>query len=263
MFAKRSTTVVLAAVAACLSGGPAPAAPEAAATPAAVQPAAAIGSGISLDTLAQESDTTSQDTSPQDSSPPPGTPAASKPLLWRATIWAGGMVDEPLLDGGVNLDLFLAQGEARDEFLLGAGVQRQLWRSRNGVGSVLLDANLIGHQGVGQQKGRYADPGKNYSNTQTFMEGTFGVALKVNPFPWLGLSVIEGLSALSDFSNYEDTYRKESALILNYLAFEAEVAFNQRLAAVFRIHHRSGVGGAFAGVTAGSNGYLGGLRLAF
>lgn len=246
MFAKRSTTVVLAAVAACLSGGPAPAAPEAAATPAAVQPAAAIGSGISLDTLAQEADTTSQDTSPQDSSPPPGTPAASKPLL----------------DGGVNLDLFLAQGEARDEFLLGAGVQRQLWRSRNGVGSVLLDANLIGHQGVGQQKGRYADPGKNYSNTQTFMEGTFGVALKVNPFPWLGLSVIEGLSALSDFSNYEDTYRKESALILNYLAFEAEVAFNQRLAAVFRIHHRSGVGGAFAGVTAGSNGYLGGLRLA-
>ena len=243
MFVKPSTTVVMAALAACLSGGTALAAP-------AVEPTAPAA-----DPTAPAAPAAAESAAP--------AAAAERPRLWRATIWAGGMVDEPLLDDGVNLDLFLAQGEARDEGLLGAGLQRQLWRSRNGVGSVLLDANLVGHQGVGQQKGRYADPGKNYSNTQTFLEGTFGVALKVNPFPWLGLSVIEGLSALSDFSNYEDTYRKESALILNYLAFEAEVAFNERVAAVFRIHHRSGVGGLFAGVTAGSNGYLGGLRLAF
>lgn len=248
----RTTTVVMAALTVCLGGGRGWAAP-AETTP--------LGPEMAIDKLAQ--DPAASEPTPTEPTPDTASSAATKPLLWRATVWAGGMVDEPLLDGGVNFDLFLAQGKARDELLLGAGLQRQLWRSRNGVGSVLLDANLIGHQGVGQQKGRYADPKKNYSNTQTFLEGTFGIALKVNPFPWLGLSVIEGISGLSDFSNYEDTYRKESALILNYLAFEAEVAFNQRLAAVFRIHHRSGVGGTFAGVTAGSNGYLGGLRLAF
>lgn len=173
------------------------------------------------------------------------------------------MVDEDLLDDGVNLDLFLAQGEPRDELLFGLGLQRQLWRSRNRVASVLLDANLIGHRGINQQNGRFADPNKSYSNPQTFFEGTLGIALKLNPFPWLGLSVIEGLSGLTETSNYEATNRRESAQILNYLAFEAEVAFSQRLAAVFRIHHRSGLGGAFSGVTAGSNGYLGGLRFAF
>ncbi|MEB3349192.1 MAG: hypothetical protein VKO00_04130 [Cyanobacteriota bacterium] len=254
MIRLRSTAVVMAVAAACLGGGRSWAAPP--------PDGAALGPEVSLDTLAQEPPAENPAIAAPEGGGEP-TPAAEKPLLWRATLWAGGMVDEPLLEDGVNLDLFLAQGEARDEFLLGAGLQRQLWRSRNGVGSVLLDANLIGHQGVGQQKGRYADPKKNYSNTQTFLEGTLGVAFKVNPFPWLGLSVIEGISGLSDFSNYEDTYRKESALILNYLAFEAEVAFSKKMAAVFRIHHRSGVGGIFAGVTAGSNGYLGGLRLAF
>lgn len=198
-------------------------------------------------------------------STPPAQAASSRPAkpLWRATLWAGTMVDEDLLDNGVNLDLFLAQGQTRDEVVYGVGLQRQLWSSRNGVGSLLIDANLLGHSGRGQQDGRYANPNQSYSNNQTFLEGTLGVAFKVNPWSWLGLSVIEGISGLSTQSNYEATYRKDSAQVLNYLAFEAELGLSRNVAAVFRIHHRSGVGGVFSGVTSGSNGYLGGLRVAF
>lgn len=183
--------------------------------------------------------------------------------MWRATLWGGTMVDEDLLDNGVNLDLFLARGQTRNEAVYGLGLQRQLWGSRNGISTLLVDANLLGHSGRGQQNGRYADADRSYSDPQTFLEATLGLAFKLNPFPWLGLSVIEGLSGLSALSNYEATYRKEAAQVLNYLAFEAEVGLSKQLAAVFRIHHRSGVGGVFSGVTAGSNGYLGGLRLAF
>jgi len=183
--------------------------------------------------------------------------------LWRATLWAGTMVDEDLLDHGVNLDLFLAQGQTRHEFVYGVGLQRQLWRSSNGVGSLLVDANLLSHSGSGQQNGRYANPNQSYSTNQAFLEGTLGLAFKVNPLSWLGLSVIEGISGLSTQSNYDVTNYKESAQVLNYLAFEAELGLSRRVAAVFRLHHRSGVGGVFSGVTAGSNGYLGGLRVAF
>lgn len=173
------------------------------------------------------------------------------------------MVDEPFLDGGVNFDLFLAQGQTRNEAVYGVGLQRQLWRSRNGIISLLVDANLLGHSGRGQQNGRYAKANRSYSDHQSFIEGTLGLGFKLNPTPWLGLSVIEGLSGLSALSNYEATHRREATQVLNYLAFEAEIGLSKQVAAVFRIHHRSGVGGVFSGVTAGSNGYLGGLRLAF
>ncbi|MFM9110193.1 MAG: hypothetical protein ACKOPN_06300 [Prochlorococcaceae cyanobacterium] len=192
----------------------------------------------------------------------PACADTAAPPPWRATLWAGGMVDEDLLDNGVNLDLFLLQGQARNEVIGGVGLQRQLWRSGNGVASLLLDANLLGHNGSGQQNGPYGGRQRTGAGNQTFVEGTLGLALKVNPLPWLGLSLVEGVSGLSALSDYERTYRRNSAQVLNYLAFEAEVAVSRQAAAVFRIHHRSGVGGLFSGVTAGSNGYLGGLRFA-
>jgi hypothetical protein len=202
---------------------------------------------------------------PDQESVPASVPAlraaeAQMPPAWAVTVWGGQMVDEELLNNGVNLDLFLLRGTPRQEGLLGLGLQRTLWQ--RGAFALFADANLIGHRAVGQQKGPFAG-NQSYADPQTFLEGTLGIGFRVSPWKWLGLSVIEGLSATSEVPNYEQTYRKTSTSLLNYLAFEAEAVFATHWAAVFRIHHRSGLGGLFDGVTKGSNGYLGGLRYRF
>ncbi|MFM7269360.1 MAG: DUF3769 domain-containing protein, partial [Cyanobium sp.] len=101
-----------------------------------------------------------------------------------------------------------------------------------------------------------------YANTpgQSFAEGTLGLGARFWVRPWLSLYFVEGVSLLSEASNYEKTFRQNYSTFLNYLAFEVEALVSPRVSAIGRIHHRSGAYGTYSGVSEGSNGYLLGLR---
>jgi hypothetical protein len=98
---------------------------------------------------------------------------------------------------------------------------------------------------------------------QTFADMTVGIGGRLWLQPWLSLYFVEGVSLLSQPSNYEKTFRENYSVFLNYLAFEVEALVNPQLSIVGRIHHRSGAYGVYFGVSEGSNAYLLGLRYRF
>ncbi|QEY32271.1 DUF3769 domain-containing protein [Synechococcus sp. RSCCF101] len=194
--------------------------------------------------------------------PPPLGPVACPPDLppvpdwhphpWAATVWGGQMTDSNFGD------TFIFNGRLRPETLLGVGLQRRLLRA--GPFALELDTNLMSHVAASQEGGfNQSDP---FADTpaQSFAEVTGGLGLRVWARPWLSLAVVEGVSWNSSLSNYERTFRENSAQLLNYLGFEVEAKVNQRLSAVGRIHHRSGAFGTYSGVREGSNAYLLGVR---
>ena len=178
------------------------------------------------------------------------------PFPWSVTAWGGQMYT-------ANFgDTFLFNGQFRPEYLAGVGMQRRLLDG--GPFAFELDANLLNHRSTSQPGGGFNQE-VPYSNTpaQDFGDGTVGLGLRFWLQPWLNLYVVEGVSLLTEPSNYEKTFRENYATFLNYLAFEVEALVTPRLSAVGRIHHRSGAYGTYSGVSEGSNGYLLGLRYRF
>ena len=178
------------------------------------------------------------------------------PFPWSATAWGGQMYTASFGD------TFLFNGNFRPEYLAGIGLQRRLLDG--GPFAFELDTNLLNHRSRSQPGGGFNQE-VPYSETpaQNFGDGTVGLGLRFWLQPWLNIYVVEGVSLLTEPSNYEKTFRQNYATFLNYLAFEVEALVTPRFSAVGRIHHRSGAYGTYSGVSEGSNGYLLGLRYRF
>jgi len=189
---------------------------------------------------------------------PPSIPAPPQwhPYPWAVTTWTGQMF-------AANFgDTFLFKGHFRPEYLAGVNLQRRLVDA--GPFALEVDANLLGHQAATQAGGEFNQP-VPYARTpaQTFGEGTIGVGVRFWVLPRLSLFFEEGVSLLTEASNYERTFRQNYATFLNYLAFEVEGLVTPQWSVVGRIHHRSGAYGTYSGVSEGSNAYLLGLRYRF
>ena len=197
---------------------------------------------------------------------PPAEPISCPPNLpplpdwhpspWAATLWGGQMFT-------ANFgDTFVFKGKFRPEYLGGLGLQRRL--IDGGPFALEFDGNLLNHRsrsmpggGFNQDEPFAATPGQNFG------EGTAGLGVRFWLRPWLSVYAVEGVSLLTEASNYEKTFRENYSTFLNYLAFEVEALVSPQLSAVGRIHHRSGAYGTYSGVSEGSNGYLLGLRYRF
>lgn len=195
---------------------------------------------------------------PEDLSCTPPLPPVPEwqPYPWSITGWGGKMYTANF--GGT----FTFQGEYRPEYLGGVGIQRRVIDA--GPVSFEIDANVLGHRAARQAGGPFnqtvpfAD-----SPAQTFVEGTLGFGARLWLQPWLNVFFEEGVSLLSEPSNWEKTERKNYATFLNYLAFEVEGLVTPEWSVVGRIHHRSGAYGTYSGVREGSNAYLLGVRHRF
>ncbi len=192
---------------------------------------------------------------PEPLSCPPQLPPIPQwhPYPWAVTGWAGQMF-------AANFgDTFYFRGRFRPEYLGGLGLQRRLLDG--GPFAIEFDGNLLGHRAARQAGGEF-NQSTPFADTpsQTFGEMTAGLGLRLWLKPWLSLYFVEGVSLLSEASNYEKTYRENYANFLNYLAFEVEGLLTPQWSLVGRIHHRSGAYGTYSGVSEGSNAYLVGLR---
>jgi hypothetical protein len=178
------------------------------------------------------------------------------PFPWSVTAWGGQMYT-------ANFgDTFRFNGNFRPEYLAGVGMQRRILDG--GLFAFELDANLLNHRSQSQPGGGFNQE-VPFANTpgQNFGDGTLGLGLRLWLQPWLNIYFVEGVSLLTEPSNYEKTFRENYGTFLNYLAFEVEALVSPRLSAVGRIHHRSGAYGVYNGVSEGSNAYLLGLRYRF
>jgi hypothetical protein len=195
---------------------------------------------------------------PEDLSCTPPLPPVPEwqPYPWSITGWGGKMYT-------ANFgDTFTFQGEYRPEVVGGVGIQRRVIDA--GPLSFEIDANVFGHRAARQPGGPYnqAVPFAE-SPAQTFVEGTLGFGARLWLRPWLNVYFEEGVSLLSEPSNWEKTERENYATFLNYLAFEVEGLVTPEWSVVGRIHHRSGAYGTYSGVREGSNAYLLGVRHRF
>ncbi|MEB3193807.1 MAG: DUF3769 domain-containing protein [Cyanobacteriota bacterium] len=179
-----------------------------------------------------------------------------QPYPWSITGWGGKMYTANF--GGT----FTFQGEYRPEVLGGVGLQRRVMEA--GPLSFEIDANVFGHKAARQPGGPYNQAVPFADNpAQTFAEGTLGFGARLWLRPWLNVYFEEGVSLLSEPSNWEKTERENYATFLNYLAFEVEGLVTPEWSLVGRIHHRSGAYGTYSGVREGSNAYLLGVRHRF
>jgi len=198
---------------------------------------------------------------------PLACPTALPPIPdWHPHPWAGTLWGGQLFDANFG-DTFLFNGQFRQEVLLGAGLQRRVWRS--GPFAVELDFNALGHWASAQRgsgfSGRFTTNDSSTLDTaaQGFGEFTAGIGLRAWLQPWLSLGAVQGLSFQTSVSNFENTYRDRSSQLLNYLGFEVEAAVSPQWSVVGRIHHRSGAFGLYNGAREGSNAYLLGVRHRF
>lgn len=214
---------------------------------------------LDLDGSATDLDLSQEPTTPlpppeEISCPPPLPPPPQwHPYPWAVTTWAGQMF-------AANFgDTFVFKGRLRPEYLVGLGLQRRLLDA--GPFALELDANLLGHRADRQQGGPY-NQAVPFGDTpaQSFADITIGLGGRLWLQPWLNIYFVEGVSLLTQNSNYERTYRENYTTFLNYLAFEVEALVSPQWSAVGRIHHRSGAYGLYSGVSEGSNAYLVGLR---
>ena len=154
------------------------------------------------------------------------------PFPWSVTAWGGQMYT-------ANFgDTFLFNGNFRPEYLAGMGIQRRILDG--GLFAFELDGNLLNHRSQSQPGGGFNQE-VPYANTpaQNFGEGTLGLGMRFWLQPWLSVYVVEGVSLLTEPSNYEKTFRENYSTFLNYLAFEVEALVTPQLSAVGRIHHLS------------------------
>ncbi len=178
------------------------------------------------------------------------------PYPWAVTGWAGQMF-------AANFgDTFYFKGKFRPEYLSGVGLSRRLLDG--GPFALEFDANLLGHHAARQAGGPY-NQAIPFADTpsQSFAEATAGLGIRLWVRPWLSFGFVEGVSLLTEASNYEKTFRKNYSTFLNYLGFEVEGLVSPQWSLVGRIHHRSGAYGTYSGVSEGSNAYLLGLRYRF
>lgn len=181
---------------------------------------------------------------------PPGRGQAGEFLQagthWYLNVYAG--IYSPR-DMGKTMLLHPLEGE--ENFLLGLGLGRELVRWKTYL-SLEVEALVANHFGVH----------KNPSRTRNYLEYVLMANLRYQTFPWD--RYVKTTLAIGDgFSYAEEKTWDEQQYGLNYL--QVEVTFappkDDRLAFVYRIHHRSGVFGLVG--DGGANFYTFGLRYRF
>jgi hypothetical protein len=178
------------------------------------------------------------------------------PYPLAVTVWGGKSIDSNFGE------TFQFKGRLRPEYELGLGFNKRLIDA--GPVALEWDSTLLGHRALQQAGGEFNQTVK-FANTpaQGFGEITTGLGVRLWLQPWLSLGFVEGVSWLSEPSNYEKTFRQNYTQFLNYLGFEIEALVSPQWSLVGRIHHRSGAYGTYSGVSEGSNAYLIGLRYRF
>jgi len=195
------------------------------------------------------------------SCPPVLPPLPRQPHPQAVTLWGGQMTDATFGE------TFIFQGALRPEGVGGLGYIHRLVEAD--PFALEFDSNLLLHVAGRNTDLRYTagvppeQAGRAVTDPQTFAEVTFGLGLRWWIRPWLSLQVVEGVSLLSQLSNYETVSWERSTQFLNYLGAELAVDVSPQWTMVGRIHHRSGAYGTYAGVYEGSNGYLLGARYRF
>lgn len=170
----------------------------------------------------------------------------SETRRWAGTFWSAWGADGEIEDiPGVT-------SEFTETWFAGFGLSREFARSGRHFGWE-IEADLIKHFGW-----------------QTHVEGDVAVVLRWDGLRWGdrlegSVAIAEGLSLASRVPAMEAELGGVDTRLLNFLAIEIDFA---RVASpanrlVLRLHHRSGVFGAFDGTFGGSNFYALGVRRRF
>jgi len=195
------------------------------------------------------------------SCPPVLPPLPRQPHSQALTLWGGQMTDATFGE------TFIFKGALRPEGYGGLGYIHRLVEAD--PFALEIDSNLLLHVAGRNSDLRYTagvppeQASRAVTDPQTFAEVTFGLGLRWWIRPWLSLQAVEGVSLLSELSNYETVSWQRSTQFLNYLGAELAVDVSPQWTVVGRIHHRSGAYGTYAGVYEGSNGYMVGARYRF
>ena len=195
------------------------------------------------------------------SCPPVLPPLPRQPYPQAVTLWGGQMTDATFGE------TFIFRGALRPEGFGGLGYIHRLVEAD--PFALEIDSNLLMHVAGRNTNLRYTagvppeQASQAVTQPQTFAEATFGLGLRWWIRPWLSLQAVEGVSLLSQLSNYETVSWQRSTQFLNYLGAELAVDVSPQWTVVGRIHHRSGAYGTYAGVYEGSNGYMLGARYRF
>jgi hypothetical protein len=166
---------------------------------------------------------------------------------WAVTIYAGGLIDATLSEtakGGFSFE---------DACFVSIGLMRKLYTYRHYV-----DFEVEGQV-------------DKFIGNQDYWQFDLLGYLRWLPFPWdkhlnTSFAVGAGLSYATDVPEIEVKNQGESRRLLGALSFEFTFALPRipqwRLVAGL-LHHRSGAGGTFGGVTSASNGFGIGMRYRF
>lgn len=172
---------------------------------------------------------------------------------WAVTLFSGAYTNRT-----VGVALFNIPGSLERNYMHGMAVSRNLTSFWNDWLSVEAEGMLAHHHG------------RHKEGRQSYQEYVAALFLRYNHFPWndylnTSIAIGEGLSWASRAPKREEQVRGDSQRLLNYLAFELELALPRypRFSLVYRLHHRSGIFGLFGGVKGASDYYLIGLRYRF
>jgi hypothetical protein len=166
---------------------------------------------------------------------------------WAVTIYGGRLIDARLSETATGDFSF------EDVCFIGLGLMRRLYSYRHYV-----DFEIEGQVN------------KFFGDQDNWQFDLLGY-LRWLPFPWdkhlyTSFAIGAGLSYATDVPAIEVKNQGESRRLLGALAFEFTFALPRiprwRLVAGL-LHHRSGAGGTFGGITSASNGFGIGIRYRF
>lgn len=172
---------------------------------------------------------------------------------WGILLFGGEMSDD---DFGATLDPTISNSRNKDIYFAGAAVNRRIRDGR------YIDLELEGGAGYQFADGSANDSGQIWG----------AIFARYDQFPWnhflhTTVAVSTGLNYSFRKTAFEEAEDKDdgTSKLLHYLAPEITVALpdHQDWAAVFRLHHRSGVFGLFGCDSCGSNVVTVGVRKKF
>lgn len=172
---------------------------------------------------------------------------------WAVTLFSGAYTDRT-----VGVALFNIPGRLEKNYMHGLALSRHLFRFWNDWFSFEVEGMVTHHHG------------RHLDGRQSYQEYVAAILLRYDYFPWrdwlhTSIALGEGLSLASKRPEREVQIRGNSQRLLNYLAFELELALPRypRYSLAYRLHHRSGVFGLFGNTRGASDYYLLGLRYRF
>jgi hypothetical protein len=178
---------------------------------------------------------------------------SGEPYPWSITLFNGIYTDRT-----VGKALFNVPGDLEKNYMHSLALSRHLARFWKDYFALEAEGMVAHHHG------------RHLEGSQSYQEYVAALVLKYDRLPWrkylhTAIAVAEGLSWTSELPEREVQIRGNSQRLLNYLAFELELALPRypQYNLVYRLHHRSGVFGLFGNVKGASDFYMLGLRYRF